>query len=117
NCHLHLALTSLDLNRREEAERALQTAELLKGRLKRVEGLVEYNLACTLALLSVKARSAADRSALNDRAMNALVLAVATGFRNDALIRSDPDIASLRQRSEYQLLLLDLAFPSNPFAG
>jgi tetratricopeptide (TPR) repeat protein len=117
NCHLHLAVTFLDSARRDEAERALQTAESLIRRLKRVEPFVNYNLACTLAMLSVGADSAADRTALNDRAMNTLLLAVANGFRDPAVIHTDPDIAPLRHRSEYQLLLLDLAFPLNPFSG
>jgi hypothetical protein len=48
--------------------------------------------------------------------MDVLILAVRTGFRNRAWIRDDPDIAPLRHRSEYRLLLLDLDFPVNPFS-
>jgi hypothetical protein len=61
-------------------------------------------------------RSAADRAAFNDRAMNALLKSVASGFRDAAHIRNDPDLVSLRHRPEYQLLL-DLSFPANPFSG
>jgi tetratricopeptide (TPR) repeat protein len=116
-CHLLLAVTSLDRNRREEAERAFQRAESIIHRIKTVDPVLQYDLACTLALLSVQAGSAADRAALNDRAMNALRLAVTTGFRDQAVLRSTPDLAPLRHRSEYQLLLLDLAFPDDPFSG
>jgi serine/threonine-protein kinase len=116
-CHLHLALTSLENNRRAEAERALQTAESIIGRLKTVDPVLRYDLACVLAQLGVRAGPAADRAALNDRAMNTLLLAVTTGFRDHAFIRNDPDLAPLRHRSEYQLLLLDLAFPVDPFSG
>jgi hypothetical protein len=117
DCYLYLALTSLDNNRRPEAERALRTAESLIGRLKTVDPALRYDLACVLAQLSARAGSTADRAALNDRAMTTLLLAVTTGFRNQAVIRNGPDLAPLRHRSEYQLLLLDLAFPVNPFSG
>jgi serine/threonine-protein kinase len=116
-CHLNLALTSLDGNRRAEAERALRTAESLRDRLKTVDPTIPYDVACVLAQLSVRADSTADRAALNDRAMNTLLLAVTAGFRNHAHIRNDYDLIPLRHRSEYQLLLLDLAFPQDPFAG
>jgi tetratricopeptide (TPR) repeat protein len=116
-CYLHLAVTSLNRNRREEAERAIGTAESLIGRLKRVDSNLHYDRACALSLLSVQVDSAADRAALNDRAMNELLLAVTTGYRDHAFVRNDRDLAPLRHRSEYQLLLLDLAFPVNPFSG
>jgi serine/threonine-protein kinase len=117
NCHLLLVLTSLDGNRRAEAERALQTAESIMRRIKIVDPVLQYDLACALALLSVQAGSAADRAALNDRAMNALLQAVTTGYHYHGFLRNDPDLASLRHRPEYQLLLLDLDFPVNPFSG
>jgi serine/threonine protein kinase len=117
DCYLQLALTSLDVNRRQEAEQALQTAESLIGRIKTANAALQYNLACVLALLSVQASSPAHQSALNDRAMNMLLQAVATGFRDHTFIRNDPDFAPLRHRPEYQLLLLDLTFPVNPFSG
>jgi hypothetical protein len=116
-CHLNLALASLDNNRRAEAERALRTAESLRDRLKPVDPSVHYDVACVLAQLSVRADSTADRAALNDRAMNTLLLAATTGYRNHAHMRNDSDLVPLRHRSEYQLLLLDLAFPEDPFAG
>jgi tetratricopeptide (TPR) repeat protein/tRNA A-37 threonylcarbamoyl transferase component Bud32 len=51
-----------------------------------------------------------------DRAMDSLRCAVAAGYRNVAWMRRDPDLDPLRSRADFQLLLLDLAFPSDPFA-
>jgi serine/threonine-protein kinase len=116
-CHLYFAWTSLEQNRRADAERALRTAESLRGRIKTVDPALHYDVACVLAQLSVRADSAAERAALNDRAINALLQAVTTGFHHHAHIRNDPDIAPLRHRLEYQVLLLDWDFPVDPFSG
>ncbi len=114
--YLQLVLTSLNRGRIGEAEPRLKLAESLIARIQTVSPDVWYNLACALGLLSVQAGSPADRAALNDRAMNTLHVAVRTGFRDHKLMSSDPDLAPLRHRSQYQLLLLDLDFPANPFS-
>jgi hypothetical protein len=41
--------------------------------------------------------------------------AVAAGFADIAHIRADPDLDPLRSRADFQTLLMDLAFPTNPF--
>ncbi len=46
NCQLCLALTFLDCHRREEAERAIQTAESIMRRIKTADLVLQYNLAC-----------------------------------------------------------------------
>ena len=96
--------------------RALQTAESLIRRIKTGDSVPRYNLACALAQLSASAGWTAHRAALTERAMDALHLAVKSGFRDHAFISSDPDLIPLRHRPEYQLLLLDLAFPADPFS-
>jgi serine/threonine-protein kinase len=50
-------------------------------------------------------------------AMDALRRAVASGYRDVHWMRRDPDFDLLRSRPEFQVLLLDLAFPDDPFAG
>jgi hypothetical protein len=47
--------------------------------------------------------------------MVALQRAVDAGFSNPAAIRNDPYLKTLRSRSDFQTLLMDLAFPSEPF--
>jgi serine/threonine-protein kinase len=50
------------------------------------------------------------------RAMEMLRRAVAAGYRDVAWMRRDPDLDPLRARADFQVLLLDVAFPADPFA-
>jgi tetratricopeptide (TPR) repeat protein len=52
-----------------------------------------------------------------DRAMAALRQAIDAGFRYAALLRTEDDFARLRSRPDFQALLLDIAFPVDPFAA
>jgi hypothetical protein len=51
-----------------------------------------------------------------DRAMGVLRRAVAAGFRDAARIRDDRDLAPLRDRADFRMLLMDLSFPAEAFA-
>ena len=51
-----------------------------------------------------------------DRAMDALRRAVAAGYRSVSWIRRDPDLKPLHSRPDFQLLMMDLAMPAEPFA-
>jgi tetratricopeptide (TPR) repeat protein len=50
-----------------------------------------------------------------ERAMEMLRRAVAAGYRDVAWMRRDPDLDPLRPRADFQMFLLDLAFPADPF--
>jgi serine/threonine-protein kinase len=115
--HLNLAITNLDGNHPDQARGLIRSAESLMRRAKTVTPYAVYDLACALSLLSTQADSMAERATINDRAMSTLISAVRGGFRNYTHIRDDPDMDPLRHRPEYQLLLLDLAFPDKPFGG
>jgi hypothetical protein len=52
-----------------------------------------------------------------DRAMASLRRAVATGGVDLAGLRTDPDLAPLRDRPDFQLLIMDLAMPAEPFCS
>jgi hypothetical protein len=49
------------------------------------------------------------------RAMELLRQAVAKGFRQRDWLRSEAALDSLRSRTDFQMLLLDLAMPDGPF--
>ena len=51
-----------------------------------------------------------------DKAMVVLRKAVAAGYRQVDVMKRDPDLDPLRGRPDFQALMMDLAFPSNPFA-
>jgi hypothetical protein len=48
--------------------------------------------------------------------MDALRRAIAAGYRDVNWMRRDPDLSPLRSRPDFQVLLLDVAFPADPFA-
>ena len=60
--------------------------------------------------------TAADGAAELDTAMAVLRRAVAAGYRQVDAMKRDPDLDPLRGRADFQSLMMDLAFPSNPFA-
>lgn len=77
--------------------------------------------ACAHAALSALAGRegsgvpAEEASIQADRAMAALRKAVALGYRDFAEYRREPALDPLRGRADFQLLMLDVAFPANPF--
>jgi serine/threonine-protein kinase len=81
-----------------------------------------YNLSCSPAKLASLAAepgsgmTAAEGRAESDRAMDWLRQAVAAGYRKPAILRIDHDLDPLRSRDDFQLLMMDLEFPDDPFA-
>jgi tetratricopeptide (TPR) repeat protein len=104
--------------RPNEAAGPLRRAAVLRGAIPHLSLEARFDLARGLALLA----SASDShrgpdTGWADRATDALRRALAAGFRDDpARIRNDPDLAVLRGRADFQLLLLDLTMPADPFA-
>jgi serine/threonine-protein kinase len=120
---LNIANAQKDLGKKAEARRALEHAAELLERGSTIPAI--YNLACVKSRLSELAPSdpagrtqgaGAGREAHAERAIAALRRAVASGFRELDLIRTDPDLDPLRARQDFQMLLLDLALPNEPFA-
>jgi len=60
--------------------------------------------------------SAAEGRDEADRAMTWLRKAVDVGYRPPAQMLAEPVLDSLRSRPDFQLLLMDLTFPADPFA-
>jgi serine/threonine-protein kinase len=81
-----------------------------------------FSLACARATLAVAAGrdgpgpSTALASGLADRAIDDLRRAAGMGYRSPAAYRYEPALEPLRGRADFRLLLLDLAFPADPFA-
>ena len=81
-----------------------------------------YDIACNQALLSAVPRetgsgaSFVDGAATADKAMASLRRAVAAGWGQAAHMRVDTDLEPLRFRPDFQMLLMDMAFPADPFA-
>jgi serine/threonine protein kinase len=97
-----------------------QALEVLEGLHPRGKDDL-FDLACYHAGLSGALAGAAGgldtpaSQAEADRAMAALRQAVAAGYRDAGAMKSE--LESLRGRPDFQLLLLDLSVPAEPFAG
>ena len=82
-----------------------------------------YHLACCLALRIPPATASRnfheveERRRYGDQAMISLRRSVAGGFKTFEIYRSTPDLEPLRDREDFQVLLMDLAFPTDPFAS
>jgi tetratricopeptide (TPR) repeat protein len=82
----------------------------------------DYNLACyhsSLAGIAHKSGSgltAADGRYQAARAIDDLRRAAGRGFRMLSLMSTDHDLDPLRPRPDFQMLMMDLAFPDEPFA-
>jgi serine/threonine-protein kinase len=74
-----------------------------------------YDHACVLALLSALPGTEGGHRAYADRAVQVLRRAVGAGYRNLDHIAKDTDLDHLRSRPDFQLLMMDLGFPADPF--
>jgi serine/threonine-protein kinase len=93
---------------------AIALAESI-GRLGFDPAADTYASACALAQC-VPATGREDPWRFAERAMDALRRAVAAGFRDAARARTDRELDPLRDRPDFRLWMLDLAFPAEPFA-
>jgi serine/threonine-protein kinase len=84
-----------------------------------------YDEACLSARLSTvfhrpgadpPPADAAEIQRFQDEAMRRLHQAVVAGFADPGYISSDADLAPLHSRPDFQTLMMDLAFPADPFA-
>jgi eukaryotic-like serine/threonine-protein kinase len=112
-----------------EALRSFQRAvDLLEG-LPNLDAQNNYNLACNLALCipligakegtqgvddpeALPQGERVRRSLYGDRAMEVLRRAVRGGFLNSDILLSDPDLAAIRGRDDFQRLVKDVDQPA-----
>jgi hypothetical protein len=60
--------------------------------------------------------SAAEGAVEAEKAMAKLREAVTLGYRNPDAYRTESGLDSLRNRPDFRVLMMDLTFPSRPFA-
>jgi tetratricopeptide (TPR) repeat protein len=96
--------------------------DLLDG-LTPEHGLDWYNAACCHAALAGLAGvagsgvSEAETARAADKAMELLTQSVELGIRNTNEFRIESALDSLRHRPDFRLLMMDAAFPAEPFAA
>jgi tetratricopeptide (TPR) repeat protein len=95
-----------------EAIASFRNAVAIMERLPRIPNSHLYDLACHQALLAGATGSRTEA----DRAMDSLQRSVALRGGDLAGMRTDPGLDPLRDRDDFRLLMLDLAFPADPFA-
>jgi tetratricopeptide (TPR) repeat protein len=111
---MNLARAHRVLGRPADARRALERTHSIYER-QPPDVMTLYNLVCTESLLSGLAKGS-ERDAYAVRAVATLRRTVAAGFRDVNSLRTDSDLDPLRSRPDFQTLLLDVAFPADPFA-
>jgi serine/threonine protein kinase len=103
------------LARAGQHARATAEADELAGE-KQVSADAAYNLACVYSLSSAVADQVPDRERYAARALALLRQAAQKGYRDVANMRKDTDLDPIRNRSDFQGMMTDLAFPTDPFA-
>ncbi len=122
---INIAAVLYEMGRRGEAKTAYQQALAQHIRLPNKSPVDHFNVACLhgrVAAFIVAERDGATPARRKevarhlDQAMTALFAAALAGYREASKYAADPDLELLRPRADFQRLLMDLAFPGDPFA-
>ena len=104
------------LGRRSDAAVTLRDAIAITESLPSSRNLFgRFYMTCARSLLA-GVLDGEEARAEADRAIAAAAASVAGGLRDLTAFRNEPDMDLIRPRPEFQLLLLDMAFPQDPFA-
>ena len=76
-----------------------------------------HALLAGLAGVSGSGLSSAERTTEADRAIDALRQAVESGFREFNIVRTHEYLDPLRDRDDFRMLMMDVAFPAQAFAA
>ncbi len=123
---LEIVVASLlnQMGRGTEAARAYERALAAHEALEHKNGIDLYNMACAhccLASLFAEGHGGPTAEPLEgvarhlDAAMSKLREAVGAGYRIARAYTTDPDLKPLRSRADFQLFVMDLTFPAQPF--
>jgi serine/threonine protein kinase/tetratricopeptide (TPR) repeat protein len=119
----HRALAQRDLHDPAGAADDVRRALGLLDELQSRSGADWYETGCCHAMETRRAGrngtavSADEGSSEADTAMAALYKAVAMGFRGGDAFRNESALDPLRNRTDFRLLMMDLAMPAEPFAA
>jgi eukaryotic-like serine/threonine-protein kinase len=132
NSRHRFALSDLTLNhgmiRRELGDTAGAVADIRRAlnqraRLVPTHGLDWYQTACCHGALAGLANvegsgvSVIEAAGAVDKAMESLARSVAVGIRNANAFQQASALDPLRSRDDFKLLMMDVAFPAEPFAA
>jgi serine/threonine-protein kinase len=113
--HALLAQTRTAARRTSEALADLREAERVLGQVSDPEPSTLASLAGAYAMMSASV-SEDERRVYADRAMATMRRAVAAGWREVEDMRGNPVFIPLRSRADFQLLMMDVAMPADPFS-
>jgi serine/threonine-protein kinase len=111
------------IGRTTEAAAALRRSVGLWASLKNLEIEERVLMACSRSVLASVAGqpasniTAAEGSAECEQAMADLRRAVTDGYRTVDFLHTNADLDPLRSRLDFQVLMMDLAFPADPFSS
>ena len=120
--HMRLGQVRYGLQQREEAGSAWRRGCAIYDSIQRLEPQHTFLMACCHAGLASLAGTpgsgltAAEEQVEAARSIAALRLAIAAGYRNPNAYRTESGLDPLRDRSDFQVLLMDLRMPAEPFA-
>jgi tetratricopeptide (TPR) repeat protein len=117
---LYLASQRVSSDRPDDAEACLRRVEDVANRSVQAPlGVLLHDMACASSLWSAAVQDgsidSAEREARSRRAIAALRRTCEEGRRDLYQLRRDPILDPLRSRRDFQEMMLDLAFPADPF--
>jgi tetratricopeptide (TPR) repeat protein/tRNA A-37 threonylcarbamoyl transferase component Bud32 len=116
---LSIALQRAITGRLEEALACIRQAEDLVQRSSSASPVIFYDLACAysacITATVARASTPQERESHTRNAVAALRRAAAEGYNDLGQLRQDPVLDPLRPRRDFQELILDMSFPSDPF--
>jgi tetratricopeptide (TPR) repeat protein len=123
-CVASLGRVQLALGQTDQAARSLDEARIS---IASVANPISYHtMAFALGQMAalaglgkpeLTATERAERQALADRTVEALHRSIADGYKHLGYLQTSPVFDVLRPRADFQLLMMDLAFPPWPFDG
>ena len=112
---LNIAFHRAATGRLDQALACIHRAENQLKRSSSVSPVLFYDLACAHSFCSTETPAPARRESHARRAVVALRQAVAAGYSDLRQIRHDHLLDALRPRGDFQELMLDFSFPTDPF--
>jgi serine/threonine protein kinase/tetratricopeptide (TPR) repeat protein len=101
---ISLAVSYAAVGRHHDAIKLLEERQALQAKHGPDHPDMLYNIACLYATIA----KSSDHAAESGVAVEWLKKAIAAGYKNAQLMKTDPDLAALRERDDFKKLLADL---------